>query len=222
MGFAHAAEFVFWGSMVLIAYVYFGYPMLAVVRAALQMAAERQRDGHLGLHWPGYPVLVVDSRLGGVSGECKGRRPTTVTYPGRDLPLLIHWFGTGEAQATALGRRVQGHVRDERLADGSKQLQVTAHAALKHLEGQRIGGHDLDVADETIARPRDALDNGKRHDRDEADDPQSPIAHDASQRRLAAIAPEYGSDREWCGKIKRIGLVLDAHADANDQAEQDA
>ena len=61
-------------------------------------------DGHTASLIPGDPVLEVTDRDVAVTGEYRGRRRMTLTYPPLDRARKILWVVTGADKADALAR----------------------------------------------------------------------------------------------------------------------
>lgn len=65
-------------------------------------------DGHTASLVPGDPVLDVLDRDVAVTGEYRGRRRMTLTYPMLDRARWVIWIVAGAAKADALGRLLAG------------------------------------------------------------------------------------------------------------------
>jgi 6-phosphogluconolactonase len=61
-------------------------------------------DGHTASLVPGDPVLEVSDRLVAVTGEYRGLRRMTLTYPALDAALEIVWLITGRDKRDAVAR----------------------------------------------------------------------------------------------------------------------
>jgi 6-phosphogluconolactonase len=61
-------------------------------------------DGHTASLVPGDPVLEVTDRAVAITGEYKGRRRMTLTYPTLERARKILWVVTGADKADALAR----------------------------------------------------------------------------------------------------------------------
>lgn len=65
-------------------------------------------DGHTASLAPGDPVLEVTDRAVALTGEYRGRRRMTLTYPVLDRARQILWLFTGEDKAPMLPRLLGG------------------------------------------------------------------------------------------------------------------
>ena len=65
-------------------------------------------DGHTASLVAGDPVLEVDDRDVAVTGEYRGRRRMTLTYPALDRAGQLLWLITGEEKVDALRRLLAG------------------------------------------------------------------------------------------------------------------
>ena len=61
-------------------------------------------DGHTASLAPGDPVLEVTDRLVAVTGEYRGRRRMTLTYPALASAREVVWLVTGESKRDALAK----------------------------------------------------------------------------------------------------------------------
>ena len=65
-------------------------------------------DGHTASLVPGDPVLEIRGRLVAISGEYRGRRRMTLTYPALERAALVLWLVTGADKATPLRKLLDG------------------------------------------------------------------------------------------------------------------
>lgn len=65
-------------------------------------------DGHTASLVPGDPVLDVRDRLVAITGEYRGRRRMTLTYPALERAVLVLWLVTGADKATPLRKLLDG------------------------------------------------------------------------------------------------------------------
>ena len=65
-------------------------------------------DGHTASLVPGDPVLEVRDRLVAITGEYRGRRRMTLTYPTLERAALVLWLVTGAEKATPLRKLLDG------------------------------------------------------------------------------------------------------------------
>lgn len=65
-------------------------------------------DGHTASLVPGDPLLDVRDRRVAVTGEYKGRRRMTLTYPALEQARKAFWLVTGESKRDALARLLDG------------------------------------------------------------------------------------------------------------------
>ncbi len=61
-------------------------------------------DGHTASLIPGDPVLDVDDRLVGLTGEYQGRRRMTLTYPAIEAARSVLWLVTGADKPEGLAK----------------------------------------------------------------------------------------------------------------------
>jgi 6-phosphogluconolactonase len=90
-------------------------------------------DGHTASLVPGDPILEVSDRDVAVTGEYRGRRRMTLTYPGLARADQLLWLVTGAAKAEPLARL--------RAGDGSIPASgVEARASLVIADRPAAGG----------------------------------------------------------------------------------
>jgi len=65
-------------------------------------------DGHTASLVPGDPALEVRDRLVAITGEYRGRRRMTLTYPALDHAVQIVWLVTGADKSEPLRRLLEG------------------------------------------------------------------------------------------------------------------
>jgi len=65
-------------------------------------------DGHTASLVPGDPVLEVRDRLVAITGEYRGRRRMTLTYPALERATLVLWLVTGADKATPMRKLLDG------------------------------------------------------------------------------------------------------------------
>jgi 6-phosphogluconolactonase len=87
-------------------------------------------DGHTASLVPGDPVLEVDDALVALTGEYRGRRRMTLTYPALDAAREVVWLVTGEEKREALAALLSRtpSIPAARIA-GPRQLVVADAAA---------------------------------------------------------------------------------------------
>jgi len=88
-------------------------------------------DGHTASLVPGDPVLDVADRDVAVTGEYRGRRRMTLTYPVLGRAQLVLWLVTGEDKVDALRRLLAGDrsIPAGRVAAASALVVADAAAA---------------------------------------------------------------------------------------------
>ena len=90
-------------------------------------------DGHTAALVPGDPVLEVDDRLVALTGEYRGRRRMTLTYPALARAEQLLWLVTGADKADPLARLLAG---DRSIPAG----RVTAGRSLVVADRAAAGG----------------------------------------------------------------------------------
>jgi 6-phosphogluconolactonase len=97
-------------------------------------------DGHTASLVPGDPVLEVADRDVALTGEYRGRRRMTFTYPVLDRPRSVLWLIAGEDKATMLPLLLAGDpsIPAGRVA-AADQLVVADRAAASGLGGASRG-----------------------------------------------------------------------------------
>ncbi len=90
-------------------------------------------DGHTASLVPGDPVLEVADRLVALTGEYRGRRRMTLTYPALARAELLLWLVTGADKAGPLARLLAG---DPSIPAG----RVTARRSLVVADRAAAGG----------------------------------------------------------------------------------
>jgi cellulose synthase/poly-beta-1,6-N-acetylglucosamine synthase-like glycosyltransferase len=119
-------ETLFWGSVLVVAYVYAGYPLVLALWSTVGGRPVHRRASTARRHWPAVSVVVAAHNEG---DRLPGRIDNLLqqTYPGH-LDVIVVSDGSTDGTAARL-RRFAGRVRVIELPRGGKPLALDAGVA---------------------------------------------------------------------------------------------